>query len=223
MKIEEVELIRPITVSVNDALIVVDIQNDFLPGGALAVAEGDTIISGVNELGAKFQKDQPIILTQDWHPVDHNSFASAHIEKKPFDPFEAPGIGPVLWPNHCVQGTYGAEFSSSLNTVMAKLIIRKGFRKSIDSYSTFLENDKKTETGLRVYLKGLGVERIFLCGLALDYCVFYSALDAKNFGFDVVVVIDLTKPVKSPEDSVKIALERMTRNNVKFAVSSDIV
>ncbi|MFX0171494.1 MAG: bifunctional nicotinamidase/pyrazinamidase [Candidatus Hodarchaeota archaeon] len=223
MKIEEVELLAPITVSINDVLIVVDIQNDFLPGGALAVVEGDTIISGVNELGTKFHKDQPIILTQDWHPIDHNSFASAHIGKKPFDPFEAPGIGPVLWPNHCVQGTYGAEFSSSLNTVIAKLIVRKGFRKSIDSYSAFLENDKKTETGLQAYLKGLGVDRIFLCGLALDYCVFYSALDAKNFGFDVIVVLDLTKPVQSPEDSVKIALERMAKNNVKFAVSSDIL
>ncbi|MFX0183216.1 MAG: bifunctional nicotinamidase/pyrazinamidase [Candidatus Hodarchaeota archaeon] len=224
MQLDELEVIAPIKISEKDALVVVDIQNDFLPGGSLAVTDGDKIIPGVNTLGSKFQKDQPIIFTQDWHPKDHHSFASVHSGKKPYDNFEAQGIGPVLWPDHCVQGSSGADFPSKLNTVMAKLIIRKGYRKTIDSYSTFLENDKKTETGLRSYLEGLKIERIFLCGIALDYCVFYSAMDARNYGFDeVIVVVDLTKPVNSPENSVSLALNSMVENNIKFIRSDDIL
>jgi len=224
MQLEEIEVIPPIQISKNDTLVVVDIQNDFLPGGSLAVADGDKIIPGINRLGSRFQKDQPIIFTQDWHPEDHHSFASVHSGKKPFDNFVAPGIGPVLWPDHCVQGSSGADFPPTLNTVMAKLIIRKGYRKTIDSYSAFLENDKKTEIGLRSYLEGLGIERIFLCGIALDYCVFYSAMDAKNYGFDdVIVVVDLTKPVNSPENSISIALKSMVENNIRFIISDDIL
>jgi nicotinamidase/pyrazinamidase len=221
MEISQVELIDKIEVKVRDALIVVDMQNDFLPGGALAVTDGDTIIEGINRIGAQFSNNL-IVFTQDWHPPGHSSFASSHEDRKPFDLYDAPGIGPVLWPDHCVQGTNGAEFSSNLNTDIANLIIRKGFRSNIDSYSTFLENDKTTQTGLHAFLNGLEIRRVFLCGLALDYCVYFSAIDAKRYNFDVVVILDLTKPVASPEDSVGNALEDMTKNNIIF-IHSEIL
>ncbi|MFW9855235.1 MAG: bifunctional nicotinamidase/pyrazinamidase [Candidatus Thorarchaeota archaeon] len=221
MEISQVELAADIEVKEKDALIVVDMQNDFLPGGALAVKDGDTIIRGINRIGALFSKNL-IILTQDWHPPGHQSFASSHEGKKPFDLYETPGIGPVLWPDHCVQGTKGAEFSSELNTTMANLIIRKGYRAAIDSYSTFVENDRTTQTGLHAFLKGLKVSRVFLCGLALDYCVYFSAIDAKRYDFDVVFLLDLTKPVASPEDSVDNALRDMINNRITF-IHSEIL
>ncbi|UCE15196.1 MAG: bifunctional nicotinamidase/pyrazinamidase [Candidatus Heimdallarchaeota archaeon] len=206
-----------------DALLVVDIQNDFLPGGALAVTDGDQIIPGVNILAAKFhQIESPIIFTQDWHPADHSSFASTHPGKNPYDLYEAPGIGPVLWPDHCVQGSPGANIAPGLQTANATLILRKGFHKSIDSYSAFLENDKTTETGLRTFLEAVGIERVFICGLALDYCVYYTAIDAKK-QFEAVVVLDLTKPVNSPEDSVSNAFKDMVNNQVLFVTSDQIL
>ncbi len=221
MQIEDVPQAGFVKITNKDALIIVDMQNDFLPGGSLPVEEGDKIIPGINELAAKFhQNENPIIFTQDWHPQNHQSFASAHPGKKPYDPFEAPGIGPVLWPDHCVQGTHGASFAPGLNSAVATMILRKGFHKTIDSYSAFLENDKKTETGLSTFLRSLETERIILCGLALDYCVYFTAIDGKNSEFEVINVIDLTKPVNAPEDSVTTALKNMTDQGIKF-VSSD--
>ncbi|MFX0123146.1 MAG: bifunctional nicotinamidase/pyrazinamidase [Candidatus Hodarchaeota archaeon] len=223
MQIEDVLLAGFMKISVKDALLVVDMQNDFLPGGALPITDGDKIIDGINDLAGKFhQFENPIIFTQDWHPKNHHSFASAHPGMNPYDPFEAPGIGPILWPDHCVQGTYGANFAPRIHTVEATLILRKGFHKTIDSYSAFLENDKTTETGLRTYLEAIGIERVFLCGLALDYCVYFTAIDAKSYGFDVVIVLELTKPVNSPENSVSMALEDMIDKNVTF-ISSDMI
>lgn len=221
MQIEDVKQAGFVKITNRDALIIVDMQNDFLPGGNLPVEEGDQIIPGINELAAKFhQNENPIIFTQDWHPQNHQSFASTHPGKKPYDLFEAPGIGPVLWPDHCVQGTHGASFAPGLNSAVATMILRKGFHKTIDSYSAFLENDKKTETGLSTFLRSLETERIILCGLALDYCVYFTAIDGKNSEFEVINVIDLTKPVNAPEDSVTTALKNMTDQGIKF-VSSD--
>ncbi|MFW9992195.1 MAG: bifunctional nicotinamidase/pyrazinamidase [Candidatus Odinarchaeota archaeon] len=224
MEISDVQLESSIEIKKGDSLIVVDIQNDFLPGGALAVEKGDEIIPGANDLIERFyKKDYPIVLTQDWHPPSHASFASAHLGKNPLDPIEAPGIGPVLWPDHCVQGTQGASFASALKTTMAHLIIRKGYHKTIDSYSAFLENDKTTPTGLQGYLKSLGVKRVFTCGLALDYCVFNSAVDAKTAGFDVVYVLDLTRAVGSPEGIISTALETMVDKKIQFVNHSNII
>lgn len=221
MQIEDVKQVGFVKITNRDTLIIVDMQNDFLPGGSLPVEEGDQIVPGINELAAKFhQNENPIIFTQDWHPQNHQSFASVHPGKKPYDLFEAPGIGPVIWPDHCVQGTHGASFAPGLNSTVATMILRKGFHKTIDSYSAFLENDKKTETGLSTFLRSLETERIILCGLALDYCVYFTAIDGKNSGFEVIYVIDLTKPVNTPDDSVVTALKNMTDQGIKF-VSSD--
>lgn len=167
-----------------DALIIIDVQNDFCPGGALAVPGGDEIISGINNMMEQFSV---CVLTQDWHPAGHTSFASSHAEKNPYDMVEMPYGPQVLWPDHCVQGTNGAEFHKDLNTNPADLIIRKGFDRSIDSYSAFFENDQVTPVGLEGYLRGRGVERLVMVGLALDFCVNYSAVDATKLGFKVSV------------------------------------
>jgi len=221
LKISELNLEKKISISHSDALLIVDIQNDFIPGGALAVKGGDEIIEGINRVSDIFKLHAArIILTQDWHPLNHKSFASAHPGKNPFDSFESLGIGPVVWPDHCVQGEEGANFSPLLNTVVADAIIRKGINPEIDSYSTFIENDKVTETGLSGYLKALNVSRCFLCGLALDYCVFYSALDGKSLGFDIYVIIDLTRGIDDPQGSVSNALTTMTNAGVKFLNST---
>ncbi len=172
---------RPAT----DALIVIDVQNDFCPGGALAVADGDAIIPRVNALMDDFQT---VVLTQDWHPADHASFAANHAGAAPFTLTEM-AYGPqVLWPTHCVQGTDGAAFHPALRTDPAQLVIRKGFRAAIDSYSAFFENDQTTPTGLEGYLRSRGVTRVTLVGLATDYCVAYSALDAAKLGFAATVL-----------------------------------
>jgi nicotinamidase/pyrazinamidase len=165
-----------------EALIIVDVQNDFCPGGALAVPQGDAIIPAVNRLGSEFAH---VVLTQDWHPANHSSFASAHPGRHPFESIEV-GYGPqTLWPDHCVQGTPGAAFHRGLDIPHAELILRKGFRRAIDSYSAFRENDRVTPTGLTAYLRERGFERVTLCGLATDYCVLFSALDARRAGFAV--------------------------------------
>lgn len=168
-----------------DALIVIDVQNDFCPGGALAVAGGDEIISQVNGLMEEFQT---VVLTQDWHPLNHASFAANHPGAAPFSLITMPYGPQVLWPTHCVQGTGGAEFHAALRTDPAQLVIRKGFRSGIDSYSAFFENDRTTATGLEGYLRNRGVTAVTLVGLATDYCVAYSALDAARLGFAVTVV-----------------------------------
>lgn len=175
----------------NHALIVIDVQNDFCPGGALAVAEGDRIVPGINALMDGFAA---VILTQDWHPAGHLSFASSHPGRKPFDMTEMPYGPQVLWPDHCVQGTAGADFHPALRTD-GDLIIRKGFRPKIDSYSAFFENDRATPTGLAGYLRDRGLDSLTFVGLATDYCVAYSALDAVQLGFAVTVRTDLCRAI----------------------------
>jgi nicotinamidase/pyrazinamidase len=174
------------------ALIVIDVQKDFCPGGALAVPEGDVIVEGINALMASAEA---VILTQDWHPAGHSSFASSHIGKSPYDMVEMPYGPQVLWPDHCIQGSSGATFHPDLHTDRADLIIRKGFHLDIDSYSAFFENDHTTPTGLEGYLRTRGIEHLTMVGLALDFCVNYSAVDAAKCGFDVTVRTDLCRAI----------------------------
>jgi len=175
-----------------DVLLVVDVQNDFCPGGNLAVPAGDAVVPLVNQLGNKFQH---VVLTQDWHPPGHRSFASANPGRQPFETVAFPYGPQVLWPDHCVQGTPGAQFHSGLQIPHAELIIRKGYRRDIDSYSAFYENDHKTPTGLAGYLRERGFARVYLAGLALDFCVRYSAEDAHRCGFAAVVVEDACRGI----------------------------
>lgn len=175
-----------------EALIVVDVQNDFCPGGALAVPDGDAILPGINSLMEEYRST---ILTQDWHPADHMSFASQHPGKEPFETTDMPYGAQILWPDHCVQGTSGAEFRAGLRTDRANLIVRKGFRREIDSYSAFFENDRTTPTGLEGYLRSCGLSKLTLVGLATDFCVRWSAVDAAGLGFDVSVMQDLCRAI----------------------------
>ena len=174
------------------ALIIIDVQNDFCPGGALAVSGGDQIIGGINALMAEFSC---IVLTQDWHPGDHSSFADNHPGAQPFTVTEMPYGPQVLWPRHCVIGSPGAAFHPDLDTDPAQLILRKGFRAGIDSYSAFFENDRETPTGLEAWLRARGVNTLVLAGLATDYCVAYSALDAIRLGFRVELREDLSRAI----------------------------
>ena len=171
-------------ISDDDMLLIIDVQNDFCPGGALAVADGDAVVPVINRLMERFAH---VVLTQDWHPAGHSSFAASHPAAKPFETVRMPYGQQTLWPDHCIQGTPGAAFHPQLNTEKAELVIRKGFRPSIDSYSAFYENDRRTPTGLAGYLRERGLGRIFLAGLATDFCVYYSALDARRLGFDTVL------------------------------------
>ena len=175
----------------NEALVVIDVQNDFCPGGALAVTGGDQVVQGINALMGEFRA---VILTQDWHPAGHSSFATSHWGREPYEQVEM-SYGPqVLWPDHCVQGTPGAEFHPELRTD-ADLILRKGFRPEVDSYSAFFENDHRTPTGLGGYLRERGIDTITLVGLATDFCVNYSAVDGARLGFRVTVREDLTRAI----------------------------
>ena len=176
----------------NEAIIVIDVQNDFCPGGALAVDGGDEIVAPINALMPDYQVR---VLTQDWHPAGHSSFASSHGGKAPFELTEMPYGPQVLWPDHCIQGTQGAAFHPSLATNAADLVIRKGFRPSIDSYSAFFENDHSTPTGLEGYLKTRGVDTVVLVGLATDFCVSYSAVDAAKLGFKTRVIESLCRAI----------------------------
>ena len=175
-----------------DILIIVDVQNDFCPGGALAVPQGDEIIPAVNRLAAEFAH---VVLTQDWHPRGHASFASSHPGRQPFDTISASYGEQILWPDHCVQRTLGAAFHPDLDVPHAELVLRKGFRRAIDSYSAFFENDRRTPTGLVCYLNERRFERITLCGLATDFCVFYSAIDGRQAGFEVAVATDACRGI----------------------------
>ena len=169
----------------DDLLLIIDVQNDFCAGGALAVSDGDAVVPVVNRLAKRFAH---VALTQDWHPSGHSSFATSHSGSAPFESIDMPYGRQTLWPDHCIQGTSGAAFHPQLETERAELVIRKGFRAEIDSYSAFYENDRRTPTGLAGYLRERGLRRIFLVGLATDYCVYYSALDARRLGFDTVLV-----------------------------------
>lgn len=171
----------------DEALIVVDVQNDFCPGGALAVENGDQVVPVINRLIARFDH---VILTQDWHPAGHSSFASSHPGRAPFDTVEMAYGAQTLWPDHCVQGSHGAAFHPDLEWTRAELVIRKGFRREIDSYSAFFENDHTTPTGLTGYLRERGISKLTLAGLATDFCLGYSALDARKQGFAATVVME---------------------------------
>jgi nicotinamidase/pyrazinamidase len=175
-----------------EILIVVDVQNDFCPGGTLAVPDGDKVVPAINRLARQFAH---VVLTQDWHPPGHSSFAGAHPGKRPFETVEVPYGTQILWPDHCVQETRGATFHAALDIPHAELILRKGFRPAIDSYSAFRENDRHTPTGLASYLRERGFNRLTLCGLATDFCVFYSAIDAREAGFEVEVAIDACRGI----------------------------
>ncbi|MCL4745086.1 MAG: bifunctional nicotinamidase/pyrazinamidase [Burkholderiaceae bacterium] len=175
-----------------DALIAIDVQNDFCPGGALAVNDDDAVVAPIN---AAMRFFSCVVLTQDWHPPRHGSFASTHAGRAAYESIEL-GYGPqTLWPDHCVQGTHGAAFQSALDTAPAQLVVRKGFRRAIDSYSAFFENDRETPTGLSGYLRERGVTRVVLCGLATDFCVAYSAIDARREGFEAVVLLDACRAI----------------------------
>lgn len=199
-----------------DALVIVDLQNDFCPGGALEVPEGDQIVPLVNKLVEHFDH---VIQTQDWHPNGHQSFASSHPEHDPFAVIEVDYGEQVLWPDHCVQGSEGAEFHPDLDTTPTELIIRKGFRREIDSYSAFYENDGTTTTGLAGYLREREIDTLYLCGLATDFCVKWSAVDGRKEGFDVYVIEDATRGIDQ-EGSLAQAWEEMNEAGVQV-VSSD--
>jgi nicotinamidase/pyrazinamidase len=181
-----------LTVGDRDVLLVVDIQNDFCPTGKLAVPRGDEVVPLVNQLAQRFRH---VVLTQDWHPPGHQSFASSHPGRKPYDVIEVSYGQQILWPDHCVQGTSGAAFRDDLQIPHAQLVLRKGYHREIDSYSAFYENDRKTHTGLGGYLRERGLKRVFLAGLAFDFCVRYSAEDARREAFEVVVIEDACRGI----------------------------
>ena len=188
----------------HDVLLVIDVQNDFCPGGALAVPLGDEVIAPIHRIAPRFEH---IVLTQDWHPANHFSFATSHPGKQPYDSVELHYGMQTLWPPHCVQGTRGAEFHPALQLTQAELILRKGFRPQIDSYSAFFENDRTTPTGLTGYLKERGLTRVFLAGLAYDYCVGYSALDARRLGLPAFVLRDACRVIDLNESVAAIEAE----------------
>tara|TARA_R110002049_G_scaffold44333_5_gene130123 strand:- start:180390 stop:180983 length:594 start_codon:yes stop_codon:yes gene_type:complete len=195
------------------ALIVIDVQNDFCPEGALAVPEGDEIVRGINALLPDYDA---VILTQDWHPAGHSSFASAHDDRAPYAVVQMPYGPQVLWPDHCIQGSIGAKFHTELQVDRADLIIRKGYNPDIDSYSAFFENDHQTPTGLEGYLRTRGIARLTMVGLALDFCVKFSAVDAAKLGFDVTVREDLCRAIDL-DGSLALARSGMQEAGVRLA------
>ena len=205
--------------SSKSVLLVVDVQNCFLPGGTLAVDRGDEIISIINSLGQKFKN---VIFTQDWHTPNHASFASSHPGKKPFETVELSYGNQILWPDHCIQGTDDAKLASGLNIPHAQLIIRKGYHNEIDSYSTFVAADGKTKTGLTSYLQERGLNDVYVCGLATDFCVSWSAIDARRAGLNVSVIEDACRGIDL-NGSLDAAWDSMKEHGVKRAHSSDIV
>ncbi|MEO9885508.1 MAG: bifunctional nicotinamidase/pyrazinamidase [Balneola sp.] len=201
------------------ALLVIDVQNDFCPGGNLEIPDGDQIIASINQLTPFFNC---VVQTQDWHPLNHSSFASNHKGKKPNETISMDYGEQILWPNHCVQESRGAEFHPDLETKNTNMIIRKGFRPGIDSYSAFYENDKITKTGLKGYLDSLNIETVFITGLATDFCVKWTALDAIKCGYRTYVVNDAVKGIDI-ENSVDIAMKEMYEAGVEFIDSSYLV
>ena len=202
-----------------DALLVIDVQNDFCPGGALAVAGGSEVVPVINALARHFQH---VLVTQDWHPADHHSFASQHRGAKPYDLAGLPYGPQVLWPDHCVQGSWGAELHPDLNLPGAQLILRKGFRSGVDSYSAFQEADRRTHTGLAGYLRERGLTRMVLVGLALDFCVAWSAQDAVDQGFGAVILEDTCRAIDL-NGSLAAAWEALTAAGVERASSADVL
>ena len=203
----------------SDILLVIDVQNDFCPGGALAVPRGNEVVAVANRLAPRFAD---VVMTQDWHPPGHLSFASAHPGRKPFETIEAPYGAQTLWPDHCVQGSGGAAFHQGRNLPQAELVIRKGFRRAIDSYSAFYENDRRTPTGLSGYLRERGFRRVFLLGLATDFCVHYSAVDARREGFAVVLMEDGCRAIDLA-GSLADAMQKMAAAGVERMTSDALV
>lgn len=199
----------------SDVLLVVDVQVDFLPGGALAVPDGDAVIAPINRLIDRFAH---VVVTQDWHPPGHVSFAASHPGRAPFDSVALPHGDQVLWPEHCVRGTGGAALAPGLRAERAELVIRKGHQPGVDSYSAFLEADRTTPTGLAGYLRERGLTRVVVCGLATDYCVAWTALDARAAGFEAVVVTDAVRGI-DVDGSVDRALAAMAAAGVGFVES----
>jgi nicotinamidase/pyrazinamidase len=200
-----------------NALIIVDVQNDFLPGGALAVKNGDAVIPVINELQNNFDL---VVATQDWHPADHESFASSHHGKKVFEEIMLDGLPQVLWPDHCVQETSGAEFTSLLNTKKIEAIFRKGMNKNMDSYSGFFDNGKKKATGMGAYLKGRGVTTIYVTGLAADYCVNFTAADGLELGFKSIIISNATRSID--ETNFKNVLRKFIANGGSLIGSEEL-
>ena len=201
------------------ALIVIDVQNDFCPGGALEVREGDRVVPVINRVLGFFNH---IVATQDWHPRDHLSFASNHEGKKPLEVVNIDGIDQVLWPEHCVEGSRGADFHPKLQISSFSLILRKGRNRRIDSYSAFYENDRVTKTGLEGFLREIDVKTLFFCGLATDYCVYYSVMDALKAGFMCYVIEDAVRGVDFPVGSVDKAINDMKDRGAIFINSRDL-
>ena len=201
------------------ALIIIDVQNDFCPGGALAVPGGDEVIPVINKLTTAFDR---VIVTQDWHPEGHLSFASSHAGKAPLETVTLPYGEQVLWPDHCIQDSKGADFHPELDLTKAEMIIQKGFRKEIDSYSAFFENDQKTDTGLADCLKDQGIDTLYMTGLALDFCVAWSAIDGKKAGFDVKVIGDATRGIDA-NGSLEKAMWDMKAAGVDMVVSDKVL
>jgi nicotinamidase/pyrazinamidase len=207
-----------LTIGDHDVLLAVDLQNDFCPGGALAVPRGDEVVPLINRLAGRFEH---VVLTQDWHPRGHQSFASTHPGKKPHETIEV-AYGPqILWPDHCVQGTAGAEFRKDLRIPQAELVLRKGYHRDIDSYSAFYENDRNTHTGLAGYLRERGFRRVFLAGLAFDFCVRYSAEDARREGFAVVVIEDACRAI-DVEGSAQATRDAFAALGIRCVSSSTV-
>lgn len=201
------------------ALIIVDVQNDFIPGGALAVREGDQVVSVINEVQRKFKH---VIATQDFHPANHGSFAANHPGKNPGELIELAGLTQILWPVHCVQGSWGADFHPDLDNRSWEAIFQKGKNPEVDSYSGFFDNARRGDTGLGDYLKSKGINQVFVCGLALDYCVKFTALDAKSLGFDTVLIADATRAVNlSPADGDK-AINEMKETGISILTSQEL-
>ncbi|MBN8960434.1 MAG: bifunctional nicotinamidase/pyrazinamidase [Rhizobiales bacterium] len=207
-----------IAIDNESVLLVIDVQNCFLPGGSLAVKDGDQVVPVINRIAKSFVN---VVMTQDWHTVGHVSFASSHSGKKPFEVIDLSYGKQVLWPDHCVQGTEGAALSKDLNIPQAELILRKGFHKDVDSYSAFTEADGKTSTGLAKYLEARGLRRVFVAGLATDFCVAWSALDARKAGFETYVIEDACRGIDT-QGSLAKAWADMDKAGVKRIQSSDI-
>ena len=205
-------------ISSRAALLVIDVQNDFIPGGKLPVPEGDHIVPLINRLARQFKQ---VVIAQDWHPAGHASFASSHPGHQPYDVIELPYGEQTLWPEHCVQATPGAEFHPELDLPHAQLIIRKGCNPDIDSYSAFLEADRRTTTGLSGYLKERGIDTVYMVGLALDFCVMYSALDARAAGFNAFVVLDACRAIDM-NGSLAAAMDRMQGAGVGLIQSTEL-
>lgn len=200
------------------ALIVVDVQNSFVAGGSLAVPRGDEVVPLINALARKFEN---VVLTQDWHPPGHRSFASSHPGKKPFDLVALDYGNQILWPDHCIQGSDGARFHPDLAVAHAQLILRKGYHRGVDSYSAFVEADGKTQTGLAGYLRERGIAKVYVCGLATDFCVAWTALDACKLGFEAAVIEDACRAIDT-QGSLAAAWQRMERAGVGRIRSSDL-